>query len=148
MAKKTTTKQAADRDDEDGAPTNSAGPPSSFTKRSANQAEGWATKEPGAIVHGFILGRFPKAMEPGKFFYQVRLREPTQITLKGGEIRVAETDEVINVDENGDIRTVKDALAEGHNVVWLRYVERRKQQKDPSKSYWAIEVFTSHEEAF
>lgn len=126
---------------------NSAGPPVGFTKRSAQSGDvPWVRKEAGAVVHGKVTGRFARIDDPNKHYYQVELYEECEVVKAGGETFIAERGTLVNLDENAQLAAVKEGIAEGQNVVWVRFVGKEKQRRDPSKTFWQIEVYTSNEE--
>jgi hypothetical protein len=115
-------------------------------KRSAAQNAPWVLKQEGGIVCGLVTGRFTRANNPNQHYYQVSLSQPCEVALKGGEVQVAEPGTIVSLDEIGALKAIADAVKEGEPHIWVRFIDKKPQRLDPSKSYWDVELFTGAEE--
>ena len=123
-------------------PAPSVTPPAGMTKRSAAGNAPWLRKYAGAIIAGRVIGRFPRLSSKDQWFYQVLLSAEAETVGKGGVVETAEPGTLVNMDEVGDLKSLDAAAKAGEPYFWVHFTGKEKQKRDPSKTYWAMEVYT------
>jgi len=120
--------------------------PEGFTALQVSGQQNWVSKAPGVELQGVLKGRFKRSNNDPKkrdtFFYQIKLTvdgcpaifNKEDVTLKRGDI--------VCVDESKALE-VLEAKAESTDEVWevfIKYVEKVPNKKDPRTSFWRTAV--------
>lgn len=103
--------------------------PEGFKSVRGVKSEAFYRPKPGTVVHGLLLGRYPKKGRFPGFYYQVRVFDAVEC-----EVKIDGTDEydrqtvepgtVVSVDEKGGLRSLEQ-YADGAHEVFISCGKKR-----------------------